>query len=64
MRARFLSFFGRWASALRAIAGVPDYECYLSHMRARHTGDRIMTETEFNLTRMRERYDRPGSRCC
>lgn len=64
MRLSLRSLFGRWASALRAIAGVPDYGRYLSHMRASHAGDRIMTETEFNLTRMRDRYDRPGSRCC
>jgi len=55
---------GGWAEALRAIAGVPDYRKYLAHMRAAHPGDRIMTETEFHLSRMGDRYDRPGSRCC
>lgn len=54
----------RWADALRAVAGVPDYQRYLAHMRAAHPGDRIMTETEFNLARMGDRYDRVGSRCC
>jgi len=62
--ARFRSSFARWARALRAIAGVPDYERYVAHMRAGHGGDRIMTETEFSLARMGDRYDRPGSRCC
>ena len=54
----------RWAEALRTVAGVPDYGRYLAHMRAAHPGDRIMTETEFNLARMGDRYDRVGSRCC
>jgi uncharacterized short protein YbdD (DUF466 family) len=52
------------ASAVRAVLGVPDYKRYLAHMRAAHPGDRIMSETEFNHTRMNERYNRPGSRCC
>ena len=56
--------FVHWAEALRAVAGVPDYPRYLAHMRAAHPGDRIMTETEFNLARMGDRYDRVGSRCC
>ena len=54
----------RCAAALRAVAGVPDYRRYLAHMRAAHPGDRVMTETEFNLARMGDRYDRAGSRCC
>ncbi|MDQ3674264.1 MAG: YbdD/YjiX family protein [Gemmatimonadota bacterium] len=43
---------------------MPDYRRYLTHMRDAHPGDRIMTETEFNVARMSERYDRAGSRCC
>lgn len=58
------SIFDRSASALRAIAGVPDYDRYLAHMRAEHPGDRVMSETEFNVTRLNDRYSRVGSRCC
>ena len=54
----------RLAAVLRAVAGVPDYRRYLAHMRTAHPGDRVMTETEFNLARMGDRYDRVGSRCC
>ena len=58
------SLLSTTASAVRAVLGVPDYNRYLAHMRAAHPGDRIMSETEFNHTRMNERYNRPGSRCC
>jgi uncharacterized short protein YbdD (DUF466 family) len=58
------SAFHHCARALRAIAGVPDYEGYLAHMRSTHPDERAMTQTEFSLTRMRDRYDRPGARCC
>jgi uncharacterized short protein YbdD (DUF466 family) len=58
------TFLARWSAALRAIAGVPDYGRYLAHMRSTHPGDRVMTETEFNVARTGDRYDRVGSRCC
>jgi uncharacterized short protein YbdD (DUF466 family) len=54
----------RCAAALRAIAGVPDYRRYLAHMRSAHPADRVMTETEFIVSRMGDRYDSVGSRCC
>ena len=56
-------FFSRTASFVRAILGVPDYDRYLTHMRTAHPGDRIMSETEFRVTRMNDRYNRT-SRCC
>ncbi len=52
------------AAAVRAVLGVPDYKRYLAHMRDAHPGDRVMSETEFNHTRMNDRYNRNGSRCC
>ena len=58
------SFFSRTASVVRAVLGVPDYERYLSHMRTAHPGDRVMSETEFKHTRMSDRYNGPGSKCC
>ena len=58
------SAFSRGAANLRAVLGVPDYDRYLAHMREAHPGDRVMSETEFNHTRMNDRYSRPGSRCC
>ena len=57
------AILSRTASFVRAILGVPDYERYLSHMRAVHPGDRVMSETEFRHSRMNDRYNRT-SRCC
>ncbi|MFL5500180.1 MAG: YbdD/YjiX family protein [Gemmatimonadaceae bacterium] len=54
----------RTASVMRAVLGVPDYQRYLTHMRTAHPGDRVMSETEFRHTRMNDRYNTPGSRCC
>lgn len=58
------SLFFRAASIVRAVLGAPDYNRYLAHMRAAHPGDRVMSETEFVHTRMNDRYNRAGSRCC
>ena len=59
-----ISMLNRAASLVRAILGVPDYGRYLGHMRSAHPGDRIMTETEFRHTRMNDRYNKAGSKCC
>lgn len=58
------SLFSNTAAVVRAVLGVPDYKRYLAHMRTAHPGDRIMSETEFNHTRMNDRYNSTGSRCC
>ena len=58
------SLFSRAASALKAVLGFPDYERYLAHMRSAHPGDRVMSETEFRHTRLNDRYNRAGSKCC
>jgi len=64
MMRHIATIFSRTASFVRAVLGVPDYQRYLTHMRSAHPGDRIMSETEFRHTRMNDRYNRPGSRCC
>jgi uncharacterized short protein YbdD (DUF466 family) len=58
------SIFSRTASVVRAVLGVPDYQRYLSHMGSAHPGDRVMSETEFRVTRMNDRYNSTGSKCC
>jgi uncharacterized short protein YbdD (DUF466 family) len=62
--AAFRSSVRRLAAALRRIAGVPDYERYLAHMRRRHPGDVALSPDEFARDALARRYDRPGSRCC
>ena len=49
---------------LRAIAGAPDYDRYLAHVRAHHPGEVPLSQREFARQRMHARYDTPGSRCC
>ena len=62
---RRLAALGRRAGAvLRTIAGVPDYERYVAHMTARHPGQPILTRDEFARSRLAERYEKPGSKCC
>ena len=52
------------ARVLRGIAGVPDYDRYASHMLARHPGCAMLTPGEFMTARQRDRFERPGGKCC
>ena len=54
----------RVAAVVRRIIGVPDYDTYVAHMSARHPDAVPLTPREFEITRMNDRYSRPGSRCC
>ncbi len=59
-----VDFMRRSAAILRRIIGVPDYDIYLAHMAARHPDAVPLSAREFEVTRMNDRYSRPGSRCC
>jgi uncharacterized short protein YbdD (DUF466 family) len=54
----------RAAAIVRRIIGVPDYERYLAHVRECHPGTAPMTRTEFERSRLEDKYSRPGQRCC
>ena len=54
----------RGAAIVRRIIGVPDYDTYIAHMSAHHPDAVPLTAKEFEITRMNDRYSRPGSRCC
>ncbi len=54
----------RFIRVVRTVIGVPDYDRYLRHMRARHPECAVMTSDEFAKARLDARYSRPGSRCC
>jgi uncharacterized short protein YbdD (DUF466 family) len=64
MIARLRQLLGASARVLRAIAGVPDYDRYVAHMHARHPGTAPLPIGDFLAERQRERFERPGSRCC
>ena len=52
------------ARLLRAIVGVPDYERYRSHMRRHHPGAPVLSHAELIALRQRDRFERPGGKCC
>lgn len=57
----------RWrafVAAVRRIAGMPDYEAYVTHLRARHPDRPIPTEREFFTEYLRARYADGPTRCC
>lgn len=54
----------RAAAVARRILGAPDYDAYVAHVRARHGGMPVLSREEFMAARLRERYERPGAKCC
>jgi uncharacterized short protein YbdD (DUF466 family) len=54
----------RYAAAMRRIAGIPDYDAYVAHLRARHPEQTIPTRAVFFAERQRARYRGAGGRCC
>ena len=61
---RSLRGIGKIARVVRRIIGVPDYDVYLAHMRACHTGVEPIGRDAFARDALARRYERPGSRCC
>jgi uncharacterized short protein YbdD (DUF466 family) len=56
--------WNRVAAILRAIAGVPDYDRYCAHMRRHHPGAPVLSASELFALRQRDRFERPGGKCC
>jgi uncharacterized short protein YbdD (DUF466 family) len=52
------------AAVVRRIIGVPDYDLYLAHAGRCHPGEPTMTREEFINERLKDKYSRPGNRCC
>ena len=48
----------------RLAVGVPDYDTYVAHVRARHPERTPMDRATFFSDRMQARYGRGRSRCC
>ena len=61
---RLAGGLARAGAALRAMAGVPDYERYVAHMRAHHPGVAPLARDDFARLRLAERYEKPGGKCC
>ena len=56
--------FQRLVSALKAVAGMPDYDRYLAHRQARHPGEPVLSRREHYEQYITGRYTRDGGRCC
>jgi uncharacterized short protein YbdD (DUF466 family) len=50
-------------AAARRIAGIPDYDAYLAHLKSHHPERAIPTAATFFAERQQARY-RSGQRCC
>jgi len=48
------------------MVGIPDYETYVTHRRAHHPGEPVMSYTEFFHERQKARYASEKGRlgCC
>ncbi len=51
-------------AALRRLVGMPDYQRYVAHLRARHPERPVPSEREYYEEFVRARYGEGPSRCC
>lgn len=61
---RWLDALHNVAAIARRVAGVPDYDAYVAHVRARHPERPIPTRVEFFAERQNARYRGTDSGCC
>jgi uncharacterized short protein YbdD (DUF466 family) len=54
----------RLLSAVRAVAGMPNYDAYLVHLRRCHPDMRAPSEREYYAEYLRARYGDGPTRCC
>lgn len=62
---------GRFSECLRTlrqvclqVAGMPDYERYLAHMKSRHPDREPLSRRQFVAQAIERRYGKAGPRCC
>jgi uncharacterized short protein YbdD (DUF466 family) len=54
----------RIVSAIRAVAGMPDYEAYVAHLRRCHPERPVPSERLFYDEFVKRRYGDGPTRCC
>jgi uncharacterized short protein YbdD (DUF466 family) len=54
----------RVVSTLKQIAGMPDYERYLRHMRTTHPDQKLISPGEYTAEYLKRRYESGANRCC
>jgi uncharacterized short protein YbdD (DUF466 family) len=64
---RLQTTWGWLARTARLMVGIPDYDSYVAHCKARHPGAEVMSYVEFFRERERARYSCENGRfkgCC
>ena len=64
MRADLARMLRRISSAVRAVAGMPDYEAYVAHLRRCHPERPVPSERLFYDEFVERRYGDGPTRCC
>ena len=54
----------RCLTAVRRMAGMPDYAAYVEHRRRHHAGEALPTEREYYAEYVAARYGDSPTRCC
>ncbi|NQX68026.1 YbdD/YjiX family protein [Paenibacillus alba] len=58
-------FTSKVNSTIKVIFNIPDYAKYVKHQQERHPDDPILTEKEFYMHSLHERYESGKiNRCC
>ena len=64
LHARLSNFWRKAVQTGRLAIGVPDYDNYVSHMRAHHPGAQVMSYAQFLNERQQKRHGNGRTRCC
>jgi uncharacterized short protein YbdD (DUF466 family) len=64
MSARVARIWNALVAATRRIAGIPDYDAYVAHLKTHHPERAIPNEADFFAERQQARYRAGGGRCC
>jgi uncharacterized short protein YbdD (DUF466 family) len=59
------AFLKRMSTDIKTIFGMPNYERYLEHHRQAHPGEPVLSEREYYIRCLKERYESGKvTRCC
>lgn len=66
MKARISAFLTGLRRTLYLMVGMPDYDLYVAHLKARHPGQPIPDRKSFARDCVKRRYEGNGqpNRCC
>ncbi|MFS0781299.1 YbdD/YjiX family protein [Bacillus sp. 1P06AnD] len=58
-------FLKKTSYSIKVIFGLPNYELYLNHQKRKHPNKSVMSEKEYYLYALKERYESGKvNRCC